>query len=164
MRYRRKVDGIWHSDNGECSYRNCLPKSILLGLIGLSRGAKSALQRLHWPFPHTFFIPIYHQSNTPTANTCQNPRISPTWYVLLCAQWKFGLLMAFPSAERTRGRGGCPDEDAAGIYKQRTRRPWRPRSAIFLPSSVILLLRLRCIAVPAANAASADYDTAAVAP
>ena len=114
VRYRHKVDGIWHSDNGECSYRNCLPKSILLGLIGLSRGAKSALQRLHWLFPHTFFIPIFHwyhhQSNTPTDNTCQNPRISPTWYVLLCAQWKFGLLMAFPSAERRtrlsgRGRG-----------------------------------------------------------
>ena len=83
VRYRHKVDGIWHSDNGECSYRNCLPKSILLGLIGLGRGAKSALQRLHWLFPHTFFIPIYHwyhhhQSNTPTANTCRSPRISPT--------------------------------------------------------------------------------------
>ena len=86
LRYRRsKVDGIWHSYNGQCSYIICLQKSTSLGLIGSVVEQKVHCTDCTGFFPHIFHpylsllsSSIKHSTSTPsfpTANTCQKPGI-----------------------------------------------------------------------------------------
>ena len=102
----------------------------------------------------------------------QKPRIfsisslSLTWSVLLCARWKFGLLMALASFGRTRTlrtrRESISNADAGHGHADTDRA--RPYFFPHLRSPCTSVVQCCAVCCPAAAAAAADYDTAAVAP